>query len=105
VRRRELVGWADPALLIMGSLSGGTKHGYAIQQDVQAETGTTLGPGTLYGALSRLERDGLVEPLPGEERRRPYRLTAAGVTVLQERVERLSRFAHTTSGRLAILGA
>jgi DNA-binding PadR family transcriptional regulator len=105
MRRRDVVGWADPALLIMGSLSGGAKHGYAIQRDVVAETGTALGPGTLYGALSRLERDGLVEPLPGDERRRPYRLTASGVTVLQERVERLRRFAHTTSGRLAGLSA
>jgi DNA-binding PadR family transcriptional regulator len=96
------VAWADPALLIMGSLAGGAKHGYAIQQDVLADAGVELGPGTLYGALARLERDGLVEPLPGEARRRPYRLTGAGVAVLEERVEQLRHFTRTTARRLRV---
>ena len=101
MRRRDALAWADPGLLIMGSLSEGSKHGYAIQQDVAAETGVYLGPGTLYGALARLERDGLVEGLPGDERRRPYRLTTHGVAVLEERVASLRRFAQRTEVRLA----
>jgi DNA-binding PadR family transcriptional regulator len=105
VRRREAVAWADPGLLILGSLSSGAKHGYAIQQDVLADTGVDLGPGTLYGALARLERDGLVMPLSGGERRRPYRLTAEGVRVLRDRIEHLQRFARLTTTRLAGMGA
>ncbi len=101
MRRREQAAWADPALLIMGSLAGGAKHGYGIQQDVLAETGIELGPGTLYGAIARLERDGLVEPLAGDERRRPYRLTATGADVLHERYEQLGRFTRVIGRRLA----
>lgn len=92
-RRRDEVAWADPALLIMGSLADGPKHGYAIVQDTQARVGTTLGPGTLYAALSRLEERGLVRALPGDDRRRPYQLTAAGAEVLQQRLTAMRSFA------------
>ena len=102
MRRRERLGWADPGLLILGSLAAGAKHGYGIQQDVFADTGVDLGPGTLYGALARLERDGLVEPLGAEDRRRPYRLTADGATELASRVEQLQSFARRTKQRLAV---
>jgi DNA-binding PadR family transcriptional regulator len=86
----------------MGSLAAGAKHGYAIQQDVLADTDVELGPGTLYGALSRLERDGLVEALPGDDRRRPYRLTAFGAAELAARVEQLRSFVRRTNQRLAV---
>jgi DNA-binding PadR family transcriptional regulator len=49
-------------------------------QDVESFAGVTLGPGTLYGALSRLEEAGLIEALAGEGRRRPHKLTPAGPT-------------------------
>ena len=71
-RRKVEVGWSDPALLILGSLASGPKHGYAMVQEIQASAGVSMGPGTLYGALPRLEQRGLVRPLPGEGRRRPY---------------------------------
>jgi DNA-binding PadR family transcriptional regulator len=74
-----MAGRDDPALLILTSLAGGPKHGYAIIQDVEASFGTRMGPGTLYGAISRLESGGLVEALPSTDRRRPYRITKAGV--------------------------
>ena len=66
--------WAgsDPSVLILTSLSGGPKHGYAMMTDVAAFSGVSMEPGTLYGALSRLERRGWVRPLATEERRRPY---------------------------------
>ena len=70
--------FADPAVLILASLAGGDKHGYALIKDIEAFAGARLGPGTLYAALSRLERRGLIEALPEQDRRRPYRLTAAG---------------------------
>ena len=69
---------ADPWLLILISLADGPKHGYAIMTDVAAFSGVRMEPGTLYGALSRLERRGWIRPLEGAERRRPYQITAAG---------------------------
>jgi DNA-binding PadR family transcriptional regulator len=87
--------------LILGSLAGGAKHGYAIVQDVAEQAGITMGPGTLYGALARLEQQGLVEALVGEERRRPYRLTAAGAQALSQRLTDMSRFARTGLARLS----
>src|SRR5579863_2018180 len=92
-RRSHEVAWSDPALLILGSLAAGPKHGYAIVQDTEQSTGITLGPGTLYGALARLEERGHVRALTGDERRRPYEITTSGVEVLRERLEAMRTFA------------
>jgi DNA-binding PadR family transcriptional regulator len=101
-RRAEDPNWTDPGLLVMASLAEGSKHGYAIIQDVSATTGVRLGPGTLYGALSRLEQRGLIEPLSSDDpRRRPYRLTSHGSAVLSERLEDMRRFAAMGRSRLA----
>jgi DNA-binding PadR family transcriptional regulator len=81
---------SDPGLLLLISLSGGPKHGHAMLLDVAEFAGVRLGPGTLYGALSRLEEDGLVEALPLEGRRRPYRLTDAGLLALRGRLSGLN---------------
>jgi DNA-binding PadR family transcriptional regulator len=100
----ELAGWgrfSEPALFILISLAGGAKHGYAMMEDIAAFAGTRLGAGTLYGALARLEERGLVEALPTAERRRPYRLTAAGTAVLQERLANLDSYAAIGRARLA----
>ena len=96
----ELGRFAEPALLILVSLSDGPKHGYAIMADVEAGTGRPMGPGTLYAALARLEQRGLIEALEPVDRRRPYRLTGAGVTVLSEQLKQLSEFAETGLRRL-----
>jgi DNA-binding PadR family transcriptional regulator len=101
-RRLEDPNWTDPGLLVMASLAGGSKHGYAIIQDVEATTGVRLGPGTLYGALSRLERRSLIEPLDSDDpRRRPYQLTSHGSAVLAERLENMRRFVAIGRRRLA----
>src|ERR1700684_3785590 len=68
----------DPGVLIMTSLASGAKHGYALARDIERFAGVTLGPGTLYGAITALEDNGLIEPTGHDERRRPYQLTAAG---------------------------
>ena len=81
---------SDPGLLLLISLSGSPKHGHAMLLDVHAFAGVRLGPGTLYGALSRLEEDGLVMALPLEGRRRPYRLTDAGLAALRGRLTGLN---------------
>ena len=72
----------DVGLLVLVSLSDGPKHGYAIQLDVESFAGVRLGPGTLYGAISRLEHDGAISPVKGGERRKPYQLTPAGQSLL-----------------------
>jgi DNA-binding PadR family transcriptional regulator len=100
-RLPELGRFAEPALLILVSLSERPKHGYAMMVDIEAGTGRPMGPGTLYAALARLETRGLVEPLPPVDRRRPYRLTALGVTVLREQLTELSAFASLGLQRLA----
>jgi DNA-binding PadR family transcriptional regulator len=85
--------FAEPSLLILVSLSDGPKHGYAIMQDVEQGTGRPMGAGTLYAALNRLEDAGLIEPLTPVDRRRPYRLTAVGASMLAEQLRGLSAFA------------
>ncbi|MGA2112577.1 MAG: helix-turn-helix transcriptional regulator [Anaerolineales bacterium] len=84
--------FSDPAMLILASLAGGQKHGYVMMEDIEATAGVHLGPGTLYGALSRLEQLGLIEALPADERRRPYRLTAQGAASLRQYLTSLERF-------------
>jgi len=76
----------DPGLLVLISLAGGPKHGHAILLDVTAFAGLRLGPGTLYGALARLEEAGLIEAMPIDGRRRPYRLTESGAAALRGRL-------------------
>jgi DNA-binding PadR family transcriptional regulator len=96
----DLGRFAEPSLLILVSLSDGPKHGYAIMTDVETGTGRPLGPGTLYAALSRLEERGLIEALEPEERRRPYRLTGVGATVLRDQLASLEAFARLGLQRL-----
>jgi len=96
-------GWQraqDPALLVLTSLAAGPRHGYALIKDVEEISGVTLGPGTLYGVLAQLEEEGLVEPLPAEDRRRPYRLTGAGAAALAERLRQTSVVVTTGLARL-----
>jgi DNA-binding PadR family transcriptional regulator len=80
-----------PPFLVLLSLADGDKHGYGMQQDIERFAGERLGPGTLYGAIERLERDHLIEALPPEDRRRPYRITSAGRAALAAEVAKLDR--------------
>jgi DNA-binding PadR family transcriptional regulator len=92
----------DPALLILSSLAEGPKHGYAITRDVEEMAGVLLRPGSLYGALSRLEEGGLIEALPADDRRRPYRLTAAGSEALRDQLRTLDRVVSAGLRRLEV---
>jgi len=94
--------FSDPSLLILSSLAGGGKHGYAMMEDIQAMTGVRLGAGTLYGAITRLEQAGLIEALPTNDRRRPYRLTAQGAAILRQTLSDLEKFAGLGLKRLAV---
>src|SRR6187401_2386618 len=93
--------FAGPGTLILSSLAQEPKHGYAITQDVEAFAGVKMQPGTLYGALSRLERDGLIEALPGEGRRRPYGITPRGSRALAAQLTAQQRVAAVGLGRLS----
>src|SRR5215831_18072762 len=95
--------FSEPALLILISLADGPKHGYAMVDDIQSLSGQRLGPGTLYGAIARLERLALIAPLPADDRRRPYELTQAGSAVLQAELDALSRLSMTGLRRLGAI--
>lgn len=84
---------------ILIALADGETHGYAIMQEVSRRSGGSvrLGPGTLYGAISRLLEEGLIEesderpdPEMDDTRRRYYRLTNFGGRVLAAETERLA---------------
>ena len=93
--------YAGPATLILSSLADGAKHGYALTKDVEEFAGVRLAPGTLYEALSRLESQGMIEALEAEDRRRPYRLTAAGAVALRVHLAAQRQATETGLRRLA----
>jgi DNA-binding PadR family transcriptional regulator len=93
---------SDPELLILSSLIEGPKHGYSMMEDIATHAGVELGPGTLYGALTRLVETGWVEPMEASGRQRPYRLTPGGSQYLQSQLEAMRRFASAGLRRLRI---
>ncbi|HEY1827882.1 MAG TPA: PadR family transcriptional regulator [Acidimicrobiales bacterium] len=93
----------EPPVLILTSLAEGEKHGYALTKDIAAFAGVELGPGTLYGAITRLEERGLIEPAEGDDaRRRPYRITASGRTALADAVRDMRTLADEGARRLGL---
>jgi DNA-binding PadR family transcriptional regulator len=98
----ELGRYSGPATLILSSLAGGTKHGYALTKDIEQFADVHLSPGTLYAALGRLVDQGLIEPVEsGDERRRPYRITRAGTEALHAQLSEQRRVAGVGLRRLA----
>jgi DNA-binding PadR family transcriptional regulator len=93
--------FTDPAVLILVSLAGGEKHGYAITDDIEALTDVRPGPGTLYGALARLESRRFIEPVESDDRRNPYRLTSLGRKALRARLRALESVTKVGIRRLA----
>jgi DNA-binding PadR family transcriptional regulator len=93
--------FGEPALLILISLAEGPKHGYAMTDDIAILADVRLGPGTLYGALARLEARGLIERLESEDRRNPYRLTLLGERALRARLASIRAIARVGQRRLA----
>jgi DNA-binding PadR family transcriptional regulator len=91
---------SDPTLLVLASLADGDKHGYAMIDDIERFAGVRLGPGTLYGAITRLEESGWIRPIESEDRRRPYRLTAEGRRHLQGELASLQQIVKAGLRRL-----
>lgn len=90
----------DPTLLVLASLAEGDKHGYAMMEDIQKFAGVRLGPGTLYGAITRLEERGWIRPTGARDRRQPYTITGAGRAYLEEQVASLDQVLKTAQRRL-----
>ncbi len=90
------------SVLILTSLAGGPKHGYGLIKDIEQFAGVTLGPGTLYGVLARLEQAGFVKALPSEGRRYPYQVTPAGTAALTERLVRDERISRVGLERIGV---
>jgi len=90
----------DPTILILASLANGDKHGYAMMEDIQAFTGIRLGPGTLYGAICRLEERGWIRPVKSASRRQPYRITTEGSLHLKEQLTLLGQVVRTANRRM-----
>ena len=106
-----------PAVLhILLALADGEKHGYAIMREVGERSGgaVRMGPGTLYGSIQRMLKDGFIAETPeradpaqtehGEERRRYYRLTGFGERVLAAEVRRMEDLVRLAQSKRALPG-
>ena len=93
--------FAEPALMILISLADGQKHGYAMTDDIEEIAGVRFGPGTLYGAITRLEGKGLIQRLDSDDRRNPYKLTGLGEKALRALLASLQAIARIGQRRLA----
>ena len=93
--------FSEPAILILISLADAPKHGYAMTEDIATIASVKLGPGTLYGAIARLEARGLIEAIQSEDRRNPYRLTGLGERALRLRLATLEAVARAGRQRLS----
>ena len=91
---------SDPTLLVLLSLADGDKHGYAMMQDIEAFAGVRLGPGTLYGAITRLEQNGWIRPVASTDRRQPYTITPSGRLHLKTELGGLQHVVRTGLARL-----
>jgi DNA-binding PadR family transcriptional regulator len=91
---------SDPTLLVLASLAGGDKHGYSMMEDIEQFAGVRLGPGTLYGAITRLEQQKWIRPVASNDRRQPYRLTAEGQAHLSKLLEQLTAVVKTGLKRM-----
>ncbi|GAA1713371.1 PadR family transcriptional regulator [Fodinicola feengrottensis] len=92
----------DSQTLVLCALAGGPLHGYAINTAIEELNGERLGPGSLYGALARLEAKELIEALGESGRQRPVRLTLAGREVLERELRSMARVAEVGLRQLGL---
>ena len=77
-----------------------SQHGYGISQQVRQMTGgeVTISPGTMYGTLSKMEKDGLIRFVREEEKRKLYVITELGWEVLEIELRRIERLYKNSKG-------
>ncbi|WP_433042877.1 PadR family transcriptional regulator [Dactylosporangium sp. CS-033363] len=99
----------DAQMVVLTVLADGPRHGYAINTAIEELTGRRLGPGSLYGALTRLEGRGLIEPVAADadaqDRQRTMRITEAGRAALRAELEQLARVARAGLRALGVESA
>ncbi len=98
---------------ILLALADGERHGYGIMRDIAQRTQGTvrMGPGTLYGTISRMLGDGLIavaderpDPAHDDERRRYYRLTDLGRRVASAEAQRLEQLVRLARAKRVLFG-
>ena len=95
--------FSEPTLFILISLAEGNKHGYAIMEDIENSYDVKIGPGTLYGAISRMEKRQLIEALPTLDRKKPYQITTEGRTYLEEKLNEIQHVTKIGFQRLGLV--
>lgn len=100
---KSLGRFLEPTIFILISVANHEKHGYGMMEDIKESYGVDIGPGTLYGAISRMEKLGLIEPLPTVERRKPYQITQLGKEFLEERLYELKKVSLLGFERLGLI--
>lgn len=97
----------DAQMLVLTVLADGPRHGYTINAAIEDLTGRKLGPGSLYGALARLEARGLIRPAAeaADERHRTMRITDTGRDTLRAELEQMARVSRAGLRALGITPA
>ncbi|PDY77404.1 PadR family transcriptional regulator [Bacillus cereus] len=95
--------FSEPTLFILISLAEGNKHGYAIMEDIENSYNIKIGPGTLYGAISRMENRKLIEAISTTERKKPYQITSEGREYLQEKLREIESVTKLGFKRLGLI--
>ncbi len=90
--KKQLKNLTEPMYYILLILNS-PNHGYGIMQTVEemTEGHVKIGAGTLYTLLSRFEKEGIIEALPEEDRKKNYVITKRGKELLEEEFQRLNR--------------
>jgi len=95
--------FSEPSLFILISLAEKNRHGYAIMEDIEKSYDIKLGPGTLYGAISRLEKAGYISVLESHDRKKPYKLTEEGQLYLTEQIKEIQKVTSLGLKRLGLV--
>lgn len=98
--RKAYIPMSETAYYILLSLTA-PRHGYGIMQHVEALTHgrISLGAGTLYGSLSKMEKGGLIQIVREEDNRKTYEITPSGLLVLDMEIARITELYHNGRGQ------
>jgi len=95
--------FSEPSLFILISLAEKDCHGYAIMEDIEKNYSIKLGAGTLYGAITRLEKAGYIQVLESDDRKKPYRLTDEGREYLSYQIKEIQAITTLGAKRLGLI--